>query len=306
VKIVFFGNMNDVHTPKWAQYFIDKKHDVIKIHEPRFSIRGIFRLRNILNKIEPHILHTHYAGAWGLMAVLSRYHPLIITVHGSEVLLTKGIKQWLVKWVLKKADMITTDGYHVKRKMMTMGIDKDKIKIVGFGVDCNKFKPMENKVYPYLVLCRTGNSYIYDTKTFWKAADIVNKYLEENLHYDCDFMEIKNIRPDEMPDCLGKATLYVSCALSDAGLSSTTAEAMACGLPVLVSDIYSNSSFVFSRQYFKPEDYKELADKMIEILNSHSYRKKIGDINRETIINGNNYEVEMLKMENYYKEVVNG
>jgi glycosyltransferase involved in cell wall biosynthesis len=56
-----------------------------------------------------------------------------------------------------------------------------------------------------------------------------------------DFVQFLGRIPHEaMPDLLTQADIYVSTSLSDAGISASTAEAMACGLPVIVTDTGEN------------------------------------------------------------------
>jgi glycosyltransferase involved in cell wall biosynthesis len=52
------------------------------------------------------------------------------------------------------------------------------------------------------------------------------------------------VTPDELPHYLSSADIYVSTSLSDAGLASSTAEAMACGLPVIITDFGDNRSWI--------------------------------------------------------------
>ena len=130
-----------------------------------------------------------------------------------------------------------------------------------------------------------------------KAIPIVNK------KFDPVFQEIKGIDQRKLPYFIGGATIYVSTALSDAGLASTTAEAMACGLPVIVSDVADNRRWVgHACQLFQPGNHVELAEKIAYFLSHPRHMARYGRDNRNKIVKFNNYHIEMGKMEKIYKQ----
>jgi len=100
--------------------------------------------------------------------------------------------------------------------------------------------------------------------------------------------------------------VYVSTSLSDAGIAASTAEAMACRLPVVVTDVADNKKWVDNgvNGFVVPiKDPKSLAEKIIYLLQNENIRKKFGKINRKIIEEKNNYYKEMKKMEDIYKRL---
>jgi len=298
MKLLFLGNMNDIHTPKWAQFFIDKGHDCKKFHVGRFSVKKLLELRNVIQFWKPDILHAHYAGTWGTMGALTGFHRFVVTVHGSEVLLNKGWRLKLTKWILSKADLITTDTQRIIDIIQGWGI-KGKTRLIRFGVDVEKFKPMSEPK----MACqfRVGSGKIYDKITMKKAIKLIPPYWDNNPW----FQELVGWDPEELPFVLSGSTIYISTALSDAGLSSTTAEAMACGRPVIVSDVAENKRWVgHACQLFQPGNHVELAAKIAYFLSHPKHSQRYGRDNRKKIVKFNNYHLEMGKMEKLYKEVL--
>ncbi len=111
---------------------------------------------------------------------------------------------------------------------------------------------------------------------------------------------------DELPRYLNSADVYVSTALSDSGLAASTAEAMACGLPVVVTDSGSNKDWIENCEngFIIPlKSSKLLAERVLYLLKNEELRKKFGEINRGIIEKRNNYFIEMAKMEDIYKEI---
>jgi glycosyltransferase involved in cell wall biosynthesis len=109
---------------------------------------------------------------------------------------------------------------------------------------------------------------------------------------------------EKLPEYLASADVYVSTSLSDAGLAASTAEAMACGLPVIVTDFGDNRRWVKNgvNGFIVPlRDPKTLADKIVYLLKNENIRKEFGIRNRIIIEKKNNYYKEMERMEHIYE-----
>ena len=302
MKILFLGNMNDIHTPKWAQYFIDKGHDCKKFHVDRFSIKKLLELRNLIQFWKPDILHAHYGGTWGLMGALTAFHPYVVTVHGSEVLLNKGWRLKLTKWILSKADLITTDTQRIIDIIQAWGI-KGKVKLIRFGVDVDKFRRPEGFEVPVnVVSVRVGPDKLYDIETVEKAREIVDEKMP-----GIEWRFLDGIAPEDMPEALYSSTVYVSAATSDAGLASTTAEAMSCEVPVIVTNVGDNARWVeesVNGFLFYPGDHQTLANRILFTLRDGVIQRCYDERSRKIICDKNNYFAEMAKMKAIYKEVI--
>jgi glycosyltransferase involved in cell wall biosynthesis len=101
--------------------------------------------------------------------------------------------------------------------------------------------------------------------------------------------------------------VYVSTSLSDAGIAASTAEAMACGLPVIVTDVADNRDWVEDGDngfVIPVKSPKLLAEKIIYLLKNENIRKKFGKSGRKIIEERNNYYKEMEKMENIYEKLM--
>jgi len=369
LTICFLGNAESIHTLKWAKYFADKKHKVyliswtsflkgynpgdIKLHflKEKIKIRiwplntllnlpfYIFGLKKLIKKLNPDIIHAHYITSYGILPALLGFHPLVITAWGSDILITPKKflpSKWSVKYVLKKADLITCDAEHMKKAMIKLGAGKLKIKIINFGIDTKRFSPgiRDEKLKEELgvldckiVISLRNLEAVHDILTLIKSIPIVLKKIpktkfiiigkgsqEQELKNLVETLTIKDsikflgqIPNTELPRYLRISDVYVSTSLSDAGIASSTAEAMACGLPVVITDVADNRKWVkdgengFVAPVKKPE---LLAQKIIYLLKNEKKGKKFGKINRKIIEERNNYYKEMAKMEEIYKELV--
>jgi glycosyltransferase involved in cell wall biosynthesis len=168
---------------------------------------------------------------------------------------------------------------------------------------------------------------IYNIETLIKSIPLVLKEVletkfiiagkgseEENLKKLAESLKVlESIRfvnwipQDELPQYLRISDVYVSTSLSDGGISSSTAEAMSCGLPVVITDFGDNKKWVKNGEsgFLIPlKDFKSLAEKIIYLLKNPEKGLELGINARKVIEEKNNYYKEMEKMENIYKELI--
>ena len=115
------------------------------------------------------------------------------------------------------------------------------------------------------------------------------------------------VSSEELPFYLNSADVYISTSLIDSGLAASTAEAMACELPVVISDSGDNKILIKDGEngfLFSVRDSRTLAEKVISLLKNENLRKKMAATNRKFIEEENNYYKEMEKMENIYLSLI--
>lgn len=353
MKICFLAAGSSIHSKKWIEYFAQKGHDVFWISVAPFTegeVKGVktyclkgnffsnsIHARQLIKKIQPDIVHAHYAGINGFMAAFSGFHPFILTAWGSDVLITakNKIKAVFIKFALDKADLITCDAEHLKNAMIKMGVLEAKIRIICFGIDTQKFRPRNKELLKEKVgvsNCSTVISLrnfdpVYDIETLIKAVLLILKEIprtrfliggrgpEEkklknlakslNVSKAVEFMGF--VANDKMADYLGAADVYVSTSLSDAGISASTAEAMACATPVVITDTGENEKWIKDGEsgYLIPvKDPEVLAQKIVYLLKDRNLRERFGLAGRKIIQERNDYYREMAKMENIYQELI--
>jgi glycosyltransferase involved in cell wall biosynthesis len=93
-----------------------------------------------------------------------------------------------------------------------------------------------------------------------------------------------------MPEYLASVDLYVDTFVNVAnnkvidkgnGIGVTTVEAMACATPQILPDrIEVKSGELYQGLTYRPLDYQDLADKIVELLQNENLRKQIGNKSR--------------------------
>ena len=358
-KICFLATGDSIHSFRWVQFFARRGHETHWIsltpfmkapeeavqryelpNHPREWVQILLSLRpvkKLLKRIQPDILHLHSAGRHGVLGAMTGFHPCVVTAWGSEVLIAakSRLMKPLVKWVFRRADLITCDAEHMRQSMFQLGIDQEKIRIIYFGTDVEKFQPRARREEPRRSLGASGAPLvisirslepIYDVETLIRAIPSVLRLVpsavfviggegseKEKLVRLADELGILpqvrfvgQLPNEQLPEYLNAADLYVSTSLSDGGLAASTAEAMACGLPVIVTDSAENKLWVQEGKggYVLPvQNSRALAEKMVYLLQNPSIGKQWGDFNRRVIQERNNYYLEMEKMEMLYESL---
>lgn len=114
---------------------------------------------------------------------------------------------------------------------------------------------------------------------------------------------------DTLPGILAGADVYVSTSTSDAGIAASTAESMAAGLPAIISDSGENTSWIVdgvNGRLFPTGDDAALAQALTEATQSPAKRLEWAKAGQRTILERNDYQTEMRKMEALYAEVARG
>jgi len=357
LKICYLADGQSVHTQKWVKYFAQSGYDVhlatfketgpikgVKVKKLRYFSKfaypfRILEVKKMVEEIDPDILHAHYVPHYGMYAALTGFRPLAVSVWGSDVLIEPKksmVKRYVVKYVLRKADLITADSISSLKAVLSFGVDERKVKLVIHGVDLILFHPIENKEElkealgipqsHQVVISTRGLEPIYDVETLIKAAppildDCPNTYflivgdgtlrqklkeLAHNLGVTENVRFVGLVPNEEIPKFLGVSDIYVSTSLSDT-TSVSLLEAMACELPVVVTDLEGNREWIKNGKngfLFQTRDFKALAERILFLLRNENVRGKFGVVNRRITEKEGDYEKEMSKMEKLYEELV--
>ena len=294
----------------------------------------------VLRRTKPDILHGHYATGGGFWAAVTGFHPFVLTGWGSDILIepkTRRLAKWKAHFALVRADATTCDAEHFVRPLVELGADPEKVALINFGIDTSKFHPGQRdealrarlQVVPGSPIVFSLRSFYhrYDVESFIRAVPDVLKavpdatfvaagggdqrgYLESlasSLRVSDRVKFIGFIANDDLPRYLASIDVYVSTALSDAGLSSSTAEAMACERAVVITDFGDNGKWVKDGEggFLVPlRSPAIVAEKVVALLEDAAFRAACGRINRSVIQERNDYYTEMAKVERLYEGLI--
>ena len=335
----FYDKGHEVHWISFYPVGFDLPEGIhfykLKLHSllPLNIMNGFISVKRLLKKINPDIFHIHSLGIYGVGA-FAGFHPLVVTAWGDDVLFVDNFlfRKRYVQYILDKADCITCDAEHMIEAMANLGADKKVIRQINFGIDTNEFYPERRnddlrsklKVFndPAIISLRNMDP-VYDIQSLVRAASLVIKDVpeakfliagtgpeEEKLKSLVKSLGLRDrvyflgrINNKELRSYLTSMDIYVSTSLSDAGIAASTAEAMACELPVILTDSGENRKWVTDGQngFIIPVRCPEkLAERIICLIKDERIREKYGKLGRKIIEERNDYYREMKKMEDLY------
>lgn len=335
----FAKHGHQVHWVSFMPFTEDIEGNVVYYYVQGFILFRLLQTRRIVQSVKPDVLHAHYAGLNGTVGALCGFHPFVLTAWGSDVLIS-GKSWWkrpFIQYALRVADLVTCDALHMRKAIMNFGVRADKIQLIYFGIDTKRFCPGERDVVfaehlgigeRQAVISMRNFEPVYDIGTLIRAIPFVAgkcpsaifllggrgseigmlKKLIQDLGVERHVKFLGWIVNEDLPKYLRLADISVSTALSDGGISGTTAEAMACGIPAVVTDSGENSAWIQDGRdgcIVPVKNPQLLAQKIITLLQSPELRKQFGERGRAIIAQRNDYEAEMKKMEHSYAEIAN-
>lgn len=300
-------------------------------------LRYAWHIRGLTRALAPQVVHAHSAAIYGFMGAVSGFHPLVVTAWGSDILINgkSTLKRPIVKYILRAADVVTCDAEHMISAMERLGRERGRTALIRFGVDSSRFKPAarDAELREYLgigdnptVISMRNFHPVYDIQTLLNSVPLVLarvpaakfvlvgtgpleaelKGLASSLNLDGCVKFVGKLAGEDLPRYLTSMDVYVSTSLSDAGIASSTAEAMACGLASIVTDSGENRLWVTDGHdgYVVPVgDPSRLADKIVALILDVDLRKKFGERGRQVILERNDYAKEMAAMGRIYAEL---
>jgi len=260
--------------------------------------RGKAQFQTILDDVQPDLVHAGPVQGPALLAALVEFHPLVTMSWGSDLLLRAKRSPWMrltTQYTLDHTDLFLGDCQAVLGEATRYGFSSSNMVRFPWGVDLDHFSPQkaQNAGLKYrkllnwedklIILCNRTWSPVYGVDVLaaaFAAAVKENGKLRLLLVGDGSQSEMIHqilapvraqvhfsgrLTRQALLSTYGAANLYVSPSHCD-GTSISLLEAMACGRPVLTSDIPSNKEWVKPGEVghlFRDGDMNSLKSKLL-------------------------------------------
>ncbi len=259
-------------------------------------------LKTFIDKIQPDILHAGPIQTVGLIAVLTKFRPLLMMSWGFDLMedvYRNAWWDWATKYVLRRSTFFISDAQVTRNKAIEYGMNPDRTIVFPWGVDLTHFKPLDvEKAKELTLFCNRSWEPRYGVvvlaEAFVKVAmskpelrlnllaggseeNRIRKILQKNGAIDQ--VRFKGYIPQkDLPRHYNEADIYISPSHVD-GSSVSLMEAMGCGLPCLISDIPANKEWVVEGEngwLFPDGNADALAEKILRAAEKRDTLNEIG------------------------------
>jgi glycosyltransferase involved in cell wall biosynthesis len=267
-------------------------------------------LRRVIKQVKPDLIHAGPIQNCAFLAALSGFHPILAMSWGYDLVMDadkSAWTRWVTRYTLKRSTFFTSDAHVSRDKAVAFGMDPEKTIIFPWGTDIEYFKPktLESpKEKSFTIFCSRTWESIYGVdvlaKAFVKVASVdpdlnlillgggsqgqklsqilTNGDVMDRVHFG------GHVSQKDLPRWYHMADLYVSPSHVD-GSSVTLMEALASGLPCLVSDIPGNREWIqdgVNGWLFRDGDVNDLAEKILYAIKNRESRTRISEAARHT------------------------
>ncbi len=295
MKILLLANSASAHTQKWALGLASQGIDVgvfslnpsendwckgvnnisilyqpssivnnKKVMTKLFYMRNVKKLKKVIVEFKPDIVHAHYATSYGMLGVLSKFEPFVVSVWGADVY-DFPKKSFLHKKTFSKivnsATQICSTSNCMKDEILLY--TGKSIEVVPFGVDVDSLRKL---IVPYLskeeITIGTIKSLEpkYGIDYLIKAFDLVVKQFPMRKlklvivgdgSYKAEYIDLAKslgistlieftgkVPHAQVIDYLAKIDVFVSLSVLDSeSFGVSLVEAMAASKPIIASDV---------------------------------------------------------------------
>jgi L-malate glycosyltransferase len=270
--------------------------------------RLTFDFRHLAKEIKPDLVHAGPIQTCAFLVALSGFRPILTMSWGYD-LVQEADQNWWMRWVtrytLKRSAFFASDARVSCDKAVAFGMNPEKTTIFPWGIDLKSFTPksLANRKSITLFCSRTWES-IYGVdilaRAFVKVAadhpnvDLIllgggsqgpkirqifmNGNVLNRVHFG------GQISQNDLPRWYHMADIYISPSHVD-GSSVSLMEALASGVPCIVSDIPGNKEWIedgVNGWLFRDGDVDDLAQKILYAIKHRRSFKKISEAARKT------------------------
>jgi teichuronic acid biosynthesis glycosyltransferase TuaC len=249
-----------------------------------FSIIGFYRqlvrIRKLVKRFNPDVIHAHYGTINGFFASFIKNVPLVVSFHGSDLNYTKDV-HWFREKLGKRLSRIAAQrAQHIicvsELLQAKLPIGKEKSSVVPSGVNTENFKKLDRSSCKRELKLSDSKNYLFfnANNPIVKRLDIALETVDLLKDLHVELLTLKgDIDPAEIPVYLNASVAVLLCSDSE-GSPMVIKEAMACGLPIVSTDVGDVKSAIthVDNCFIIPQNPALIAEKIRFIITSQVER----------------------------------
>jgi len=293
-------------------------------------------LPNKIAQIKPEVIHAESHLFLTTIQAIKKAKklgiPSVVTVHGvtAKRSVAINVAQYaylytLGSWLFKNTSKVICLTKSDAKEVIKFGCPPEKIRVIPNAVDTNRFRPGKGRKQNLVVwigrfVPEKGLNCLIE------AAKIVAKELTnvkfvligygplkiKIMNLACKYGLLKDavrftgpLNRDQIAEILSKASAFVFPSLKE-GLPLSLLEAMACGTPIIASNISGVNEVIKNGQnglLVTPNDSIMLAKAIIRVLHDANLRRKLGDNARYLAIKNFSWKIVLSALESVYRDI---
>jgi L-malate glycosyltransferase len=298
----------------------------------------VLSLRRVFKLIKPDLIHAGPIQTCAFIAVLTGFRPILTMSWGYDLVQEADRNRWfrqITQYVLRNSTFFTSDAQVTRDKAVTYGMNPERTIVFPWGVNLRRFTPKgwspssaDELVtdHSFTIFCNRSWEPLYGidvlARAFVKASQsrpglrlmllgggsqagrirqiLLNGGVFERVTFG------GQVSQTELPRWYHWADVYISPSHVD-GSSVSLLEALASGLPCLVSDIPGNREWVtegVNGWLFPDGDADALAAKILQALDQRRMLPKIGSAARALAEDRADWKKNSAKLLQAYKKAL--
>jgi glycosyltransferase involved in cell wall biosynthesis len=286
-------------------------------------------VREVAQRFQPELVHGHYVTSYGLWAAACGLNvPKVMTAWGSDILVTPResyLMRLVVGWSLRRADLITADSLDMVKEIASYHPSAPVHQIL-WGADTDKFVPGRPAPDFEVISLRSWEAnYNIDLiiEAFARFVSMrphshallhlmgggpMASILEERVASLRLLQQVRfhgRVDDQAMVQAIQRSRVSVSVPTSDA-TSVSVLESMACGLPIIASELPANQQWIDERGgvLVPVRDIDALTNALIDIHDHPAQAQAQGAFNRTRILQEASRQGQMDRMWLLYEQVL--
>lgn len=326
-RLALLADASSTHTLKWATAFAHRGWEVhvlslceatipgVQVHPlmpPRVGKVGYLaasnRVRALVAKLAPDVLHAHYATSYGLLGSLTDFHPLVVSVWGSDVYAfprKSPLHRALLVHNLRRADALTSSSRAMAQETARYAPGRD-IQVIPFGVVPESY-PLARPPEVPTIGCAKALTSTYGQADLLRALALLVardparplrlllagdgedraslEALGANLGLSDRVSFLGRLAPDAIPAFMGGLSVFAMPSHAES-FGVAALEAAACGVPVVASRVGGVPEVVKHEEtglLVPPGDPAALADALGRVLADPGLAARMGAAGRAMV-----------------------